>query len=113
MHANSPREALSRLETLVLFAGAELPQRAIREQILGAIRLLVHVARGEDGKRRVTSITELSGMEGEQFTLGEIFRYDAAASRKGGFRATGYVPRCRDRLAERGFVIDNAWFQVA
>ncbi|MBI2962998.1 MAG: Flp pilus assembly complex ATPase component TadA [Deltaproteobacteria bacterium] len=111
VHANSPREALSRLETLVLFAGADLPPRAIREQILGAIRLLVHTARGDDGKRRVTSITELSGMEGEQFTLGEIFRYEPGAGGTGQFRATGYVPRCRDRLAERGFAADNAWFQ--
>lgn len=111
VHANSPREALSRLETLVLFAGADLPTRAIREQMLGAIRLLVHTARGEDGKRRVTSITELSGMEGEQFTLGEIFRFEPAPGGRGRFRATGYVPRCRDRLAERGIAADNAWFQ--
>jgi pilus assembly protein CpaF len=112
IHANSPREALSRLETLVLFAGTDLPQRAVREQILGAIRLIVQTARGEDGKRRVTSITELSGMEGEQFTLGEIFRFEILPGGSSRFRATGYVPRCRDRLAERGTVVDNAWFQV-
>jgi pilus assembly protein CpaF len=111
VHANSAREALSRLEILVLFANAELSQRAIREQMLGAIRLIVHTARAADGKRRVTSIAELSGMEGDQFTLGEIFRYEAAEEGKNGFRATGYVPRCRDKLAERGLQADNAWFQ--
>jgi Flp pilus assembly CpaF family ATPase len=106
IHANSPREALSRLETLILFAGTELPQRAVREQIVSAIRLIVQTARCVDGKRRVTSVAEISGMEGDQFTLGEIFRWDGAA-----FRATGYVPRCRDKLVERGFAPDNAWFQ--
>jgi pilus assembly protein CpaF len=111
VHANSPREALSRLETLVLFAGADLPPRAIREQVVGAIRLVVHIARTDAGKRRVTSIAELSGMEGDQFTLGEIFRYDAGANGESGFRATGYVPRCRDKLAERGLEADNAWFR--
>jgi pilus assembly protein CpaF len=112
LHANSAREALQRLETLVLFAGTDLPQRAVREQILGAIRLIVHVARTSDGRRRVTSIAELSGMEGDQFTLGEIFRYEEAENGKGGsFRATGYIPRCRDRLAERGLQADNAWFR--
>jgi pilus assembly protein CpaF len=111
VHANSAREALSRLETLVLFAGAELPQRAVREQMLGAIRLVVHTARSADGKRRVTSIAELSGMEGDQFTLGEIFRYEAGEDDKSGFHPTGYVPRCRDKLAERGLQADNAWFR--
>jgi len=112
LHANSPREALQRLETLVLFAGTELPQRAVREQILGAIRLIVHVARTSEGKRRITSIAELSGMEGDQFTLGEIFRYEEAENGKnGGFLPTGYIPRCRDKLAERGFQADNAWFR--
>jgi Flp pilus assembly CpaF family ATPase len=106
IHANSPREALSRLETLILFAGTELPQRAVREQIVSAIRLIVQTARCIDGKRRVTSVAEISGMEGDQFTLGEIFRWDGTA-----FRATGYVPRCRDKLVERGFAPDNAWFQ--
>jgi pilus assembly protein CpaF len=107
IHANSPREALSRLETLVLFAGTELPVRAVREQIAGAIPLVVHVARTPGGRRRVTSITELTGLEGDRFTLGEIFRFDAAS---GAFQSTGYVPRCRERLVERGQTADPAWF---
>jgi pilus assembly protein CpaF len=111
VHANSPREALSRLETLVLFAGTDLPARAIREQIVQAIRLVIQVSRTGGGKRRVTSISELSGMEGEQFTTGEIFEFDETPGREPGFRATGYVPRCRDLLVERGQKIDNAWFR--
>ncbi len=111
IHANSPREAITRLETLALFAGTDLPPRLIREQIVGAIRLVVHVARTADGRRRVTSISELTGMEGEQFTSGEIFRFETGSGEKAGFRATGYVPRCRDILAARGVKIDNTWFQ--
>jgi pilus assembly protein CpaF len=111
LHANSPREALARLETLVLFAGTDLPARAVREQIARAIRLLVHTSRTGDGRRRVTSISELTGMEGDQFTTGEIFRAEAAADGGVRFRATGYVPRCRDLLVERGQAVDNGWFR--
>ena len=81
IHANSPREALSRLETLVLFAGTDLPQRAIREQIVQAIRLVIQVNRTGGGHRRVVSITEVSGLEGDQFTTGEIFRFDETPGR--------------------------------
>jgi pilus assembly protein CpaF len=112
IHANSPREALQRLETLVLFAGTELPQRAIREQIAGAIPLLVHVERLAGGKRRVTSVEELTGLESGQFTMGEIFRFDTEA-KDGTFTATGYVPRARDRIGERGVGVDNGWFQIS
>ncbi|MGH7823188.1 MAG: CpaF family protein, partial [Candidatus Binatia bacterium] len=112
VHANSPREALSRLETLVLFAGVELPARALREQICGALDVIVHVERQADGSRRVTSIAELSGMEGDTFTTGEIFRYEGQADGAGRFRATGYVPRCRDRLVARGHAVDNEWFRA-
>jgi pilus assembly protein CpaF len=112
IHANSPREALQRLETLVLFAGTELPQRAIREQIVGAIPLLVHVERSTGGKRRVTSVEELTGLESGQFTMGEIFRFDTEA-KDGTFTATGYVPRARDRLVEHGVAVDKGWFQTS
>ena len=109
IHANSPREALQRLETLVLFAGTELPQRAVREQIVGAIPLIVHIARLAGGQRRVTSIEELTGLESGQFTIGEIFRYEPSDA---SFQATGYVPRVRDRLVARGVAVDNAWFRA-
>jgi pilus assembly protein CpaF len=111
IHANSPREALSRLETLVLFAGSDLPLRAIREQIAGAIRLIVQTSRGRDGRRRVTSICELTGMEGDTFTTGEVFRWEADGD-AGRYRATGYIPRCREKMVERGLKIDKGWFET-
>ncbi|HUE38086.1 MAG TPA: ATPase, T2SS/T4P/T4SS family [Candidatus Binatia bacterium] len=109
IHANSPREALQRLETLVLFAGTELPQRAVREQIVGAIDLIVQVSRGRDGRRRVTAIEELTGLESEQFTTGEIFRYD---EKQAVFQPTGYIPKLRERLIRADVPFDNAWFRA-
>jgi len=75
LHANSPRDALSRLETMVLMAGTELPSRAIREQISSALHLIVHQARLRDGSRKITHITEVQHMEGEQITLQDLFLY--------------------------------------
>ena len=112
IHANSPRRGLAAARDAVLFAGTELPQRAIREQIAGAIPLLVHVERLAGGKRRVTSVEELTGLESGQFTMGEIFRFDTEA-KDGTFTATGYVPRARDRIGERGVGVDNGWFQIS
>lgn len=112
IHANSPREALARLETLVLFAGTDLPPRAIREQVVGAIRLIVQLSRMRDGSRRIISIAELTGLEGEQFTMGEIFRSDGVGN-EAVFRATGYVPKCRELLLDRKVPVDNAWFQLS
>lgn len=106
IHANSAREALSRLETLAAFAGLDVPPRAIREQIVGAIRLVVHTGRDRDGRRLVTSVIELTGLEGDQFTTGEIFRWSPAD----GHGPTGYVPRSRDTIRERGQPIENSWF---
>jgi pilus assembly protein CpaF len=110
IHANSPREALHRLETLVLFAGTDLPQRAIREQIVGAIPLIVHISRISGGHRCVTAITELTGLESGQFTMGEIFALDSVRGAATA-QATGYVPRIRDRLVERSVPVERAWFQ--
>jgi len=95
----------------VLFAGTELPQRAVREQIVGAIPLIVHVARTSDGRRRVTSIEEVTGLESGQFTMGDVFHVDESG--KGPCEPTGYVPRVRERILQRGFPVDNAWFQLA
>ena len=76
VHANTPRDALARLETMVLMAGLELPSRAIREQIVSAIQLIVHVKRYEDGVRRVASIAEITGLEGNTPLTQEIFRFE-------------------------------------
>ena len=78
VHANSPRDALARLETMVLMAGLDLPSRAIREQIVSALHLIVHVRRFEDGVRRVESIAEIVGMEGTTPQLQDIFRFESA-----------------------------------
>jgi pilus assembly protein CpaF len=118
VHANSPRDALARLETMSLMAGVELPQRAIREQIVAAIDLLVHLERGEDGIRRVVSVAEVAGSEGDVPLLQEIFRFqrrgrarEARERIDGEFVATGIVPRAMDRIRERGFELPNRAFQ--
>ncbi len=79
VHANSPRDALARLETMVLMAGFDLPTRAIREQIASALNLIVHVDRFRDGSRRISHVTEVVGMEGEIITLQDIYRFDYKA----------------------------------
>ncbi len=110
IHANSPRDALTRLETLVLTAGVEFPLRAIREQIGSAFDLLVYIARLADGTRRVTQITEVVGLEGEVFTLQDLFvaptqrvaSFGEAPQLLGPLASTGIRPSFVDRLAGRG-----------
>src|SRR5881275_2515131 len=97
IHANSPRDALTRLETLVLTAGVEFPLRAIREQIGSAFDLLVYIARLADGTRRVTQITEVVGLEGEVFTLQDLFV--APTQRVAAF---GQAPQLLGPLASTG-----------
>jgi pilus assembly protein CpaF len=115
IHANSPRDALSRLETMVLMAGLELPSRAIREQIVSALHLIVHVRRYEDGVRRVESIAEITGMEGTTPQLQDIFRFERQGRRGksvvGEFVATGIVPRLVEELRERDISIPLEIFQ--
>ncbi|SHI34840.1 Type II/IV secretion system protein [Desulfofundulus thermosubterraneus DSM 16057] len=102
-HANSPRDILSRLETMVLMAGMELPVRAIREQISSALDVIVHMARLKDGSRKVTHITEVQGMEGDVIVLQDLFLFeqtgvDGNGKILGRFRATGIRPKFIDRL---------------
>ena len=119
VHANSPRDALARLETMVLMAGLDLPSRAIREQIVSALHLIVHVRRYEDGVRRVESIAEIVGMEGTTPQLQDIFRFERAAGTvresgrqiAGEFVATGIVPRVVEELQERGIEVPRTIFQ--
>jgi pilus assembly protein CpaF len=114
LHANSPRDSLSRMETMVLMAGMELPTRAIREQTASAVDLIVHQARLKDGTRRITHITEVCGMEGDIITLQDLFTFDFAAGvdARGQFlgtlRPTGLRPQFLDRLAERGVTPPSA-----
>jgi pilus assembly protein CpaF len=118
LHANSPRDALSRLETLVLMSGMELPVRAIREQIAGAVHLIVQQTRFADGSRKVTAISEVSGMEMDVITLQDIFRFqqdgfDADGRVRGQFVATGFVPRFYDEMQRRGIKVDMGIFSEA
>jgi pilus assembly protein CpaF len=108
LHANAPRDALSRLETMVMMAGMDLPQRAIREQAASAIDLIVQQARLRDGSRRITHITEVSGMEGEVITLQDLYLFDFAAGLDGAGRHTGTLkstglrPQFAQTLIDRG-----------
>jgi pilus assembly protein CpaF len=115
VHANSPRDALNRLETMVLMAGLELPSRAIREQIVSALHFIVHVRRFEDGVRRVESIAEITGLEGGTPLLQDIFRYQQTgrSGKKlvGTFHATGIVPRIVHELRDKGVDVPMNLFQ--
>jgi pilus assembly protein CpaF len=108
VHANSPRDVLSRLETMVLMAGVDIPMRAIREQISSAINLIVHQSRLKDGTRRLTHVTEIVGMEGDVITLQDIYMFDyrAGIDENGRFRGiiqpTGLRPRFLERLIDQG-----------
>jgi pilus assembly protein CpaF len=108
VHANSPRDAVARLETLVLMAGMDLPLRAIREQIASAVDVVVQLTRLRDGTRRVTHVTEVQGMEGETVTLQDAFLFDYSAGVDAAGRflgrpvATGVRPRFTDRFEELG-----------
>lgn len=106
-HSNSPRDTISRLETMVLMAGFELPIRAIREQISSALDIIVHQSRMQDGSRKITQITEVLGMEGDIITLQDIFVFkqtglDEKKNVRGKHRATGVKPRCIEKLAALG-----------
>lgn len=115
IHANSTRDALARLETMVLMSGVELPSRAIREQITSAIQLLVHVRRGEDGFRRVESICELTGLESNTPLIQEIFAFRRSGRQGrqvlGDFVAMGIVPRIVQNLREQGHELALNMFQ--
>ncbi|HEY8452651.1 MAG TPA: ATPase, T2SS/T4P/T4SS family, partial [Natronosporangium sp.] len=116
VHANSPRDSVSRLETMVLMAGMELPVRAIREQIASAVDVIVHLTRMRDGSRRITHITEVTGMEGDVVTLQDLFRYEYRAGTDefgrpvGELRPTGLRPRFLDRLADHGVSVPTSVF---
>jgi pilus assembly protein CpaF len=116
VHANAPRDVLSRVETMVLMAGVDLPMRAIREQVASAVDLIVQQARFKDGTRHVTHITEVVGMEGDIITLQDIFRFDTAQGfddeghSRGSLKSTGLRPRFLEKLAGNGVEVDPTLF---
>ncbi len=118
VHANSPRDVLSRLETMVLMAGVNLPVRAIREQISSAINLIVHMSRLKDGTRKILKVAEVQGMEGEIITLQDIFVYDYSAGMdekgkyKGEIKPTGLRPKFLSRIHDYGVDVPNTVFMA-
>jgi pilus assembly protein CpaF len=116
LHANAPRDALSRLETMVLMAGVDLPTRAIREQATAAIDLIVHQARLRDGTRRITHVTEVTGMESGVVTMQDIFVFDYSmgVDEHGKFRGTlqptGLRPAFVGKLADQGITVPPTLF---
>ena len=115
VHANSPRDVISRLETMVLMSGMELPSRAIREQIASAVDIVIHESRLSDGSRKVVAISEVTGLEGNQIVMQDIFTFtqsgvDANGKILGSFGPTGAIPTWYDQLAGRGIVCDPKMF---
>jgi pilus assembly protein CpaF len=116
LHSNSPRDALSRLETMVLMSGMELPLRSIREQISSAVDLIVHQSRFPDGSRRICYVTEVCGMEGDVVTLQDIFSwkqegFTPEGGVRGRFVASGFVPRFCEDLQRRGIPVNANLFR--
>jgi pilus assembly protein CpaF len=118
VHANNCRDALSRLETMVLMAGMDLPHWAIREQVAAALDIVIQLERCSDGRRRICSITEIVGREGDVYLLQEIFKFQTGRRGPNGeltgrFIPTGIVPRCQTRLEDRGLHLPLSYFQGA
>jgi pilus assembly protein CpaF len=114
-HANSPRELMSRLETMVLMSGLEMPIKAIREQISSGIDLIVHQSRLRDGSRKVVNITEIVGMEGDAILLQDLFYFkeegvDMTGKIKGKFLSTGIRPQLIDKITGSGILVKDDWF---
>jgi pilus assembly protein CpaF len=118
VHANSPRDSLARIETMVLMAGMDLPVRAIREQAAHAIDLIIHQSRLKDGSRRITHITEVLGLTGDAISLRDIFLFDFKAGVdeygrfRGTLRPTGIRPAVLDQLADSGITVAPETFAV-
>ena len=115
VHANSPRDVISRLETMVLMSGMELPSRAIREQIASAVDVIIHESRMSDGSRKVTAITEVTGLEGSQIVMQDIFAFRQTGVGSNGkvigeMKPTGAIPTWIDQVKARGIAIDMSMF---
>ncbi len=116
IHANSPRDGLTRIESMVAMSGVNLPQKPLRAQVASAIDVILQLERMEDGKRRVVSIQEIQGMEGEVITLSEIFQFrrrglDEEGNVRGEFAATGVVPKFQEHLKQRGIELPISIYQ--
>src|SRR5438093_4319502 len=116
IHANTPRDALTRVETMIAMGATNLPEKAMRQQIASAIQLVVQQTRLSDGTRKVTSVSEITGMEGEVITMQEIYVFEKMGVNQEGkvlgrFRATGVRPKCCERLKAAGVVLPADMFE--
>ena len=116
VHANTPRDALNRIETMIAMSDVSLPDKAMRNQISSAINIVVQQARLSDGSRKITNISEITGMEGDVITMQEIFRFDKTGidetgAIRGTFRATGVRPHCADKLETAGMKLTQQLFE--
>ena len=115
IHANNPREAISRLEQMVAMGGLRISQEAVRGQIASAIGIIIQAQRLSDGSRRVTHVTEVTGMEGEVIQMQDIFKFERLRTEEDGtvvgeFRASGLRPRCLDEMQRRGIRLPVEYF---
>jgi pilus assembly protein CpaF len=116
IHANSPRDALYRLDTMVAMANLNIPEKAIRQQIASAVNLIVQISRMSDGTRKITAVSEITGMEGDVITMQDIFLFERSGLGpdgrvRGRFRATGIRPKCAERLAAAGVHLGMDMFE--
>jgi len=116
IHANSPRDALYRLDTMVAMANLNLPERAVRQQIASAVDLIVQITRQADGTRKATALSEVTGMEGDVITMQDIFLFEKQGLSSGGkvtgrFRATGIRPKNSEKLAAAGHPLPMDMFE--
>jgi pilus assembly protein CpaF len=117
IHSNTPRDGVARLEVMVGMANANMAPRAIRQQVSSAIDLMIQVSRFSDGSRKLTHITELVGLEGDQITMQDIFLFEKSGVAENGkvmgrFRATGVRPRFYEKLKTSGIVLPTSLFQT-
>ena len=116
IHANSPRDALYRLDTMVAMANLNIPDRSVRQQISSAVNLLIQISRMADGTRKVTAISEITGMEQDVITMQDIYLFERTGVKPDGrvtgvFRATGIRPKCAQQLASAGFPMAPELFE--
>jgi pilus assembly protein CpaF len=117
IHANTPRDALSRIENMVSMSGVNFPTKTIRAQIASAVDVVIQVERHEDGKRRLVSVQEINGMEGEIITMSELFTFkreglDQDGNVLGSLRATGIIPSFHQTLLAKGIAIPLEMFEI-
>lgn len=117
IHANTPRDALLRLETMMSMSGLDIPDKALRRQVASAVDIVLQLSRLSDGARRLVSLQEITGMEDEVITMQEIFRFtqtgvDEHGRIQGRFGPTGIRPRCGERIAACGMELDAAMFNA-